>query len=144
MNGILPWIAASLSVILLSLGASAAPTLWNFDQPANRLAAESGPGTLAYFDPDSTAWGPTLSTFGKASSLGLPAMTGGDADVMSFPACTGRQGYRLTHGAPPNGPLGEGSGTKVSNYTLVMDVLYPVASDNRWRALYQTGAANAD
>lgn len=107
----------------------------------NRLAASSGPGTLTYFDPDGTAWGPLNTSFGKASSFGLPAMTGGDPDVMQFPACTSRQGFRVVHGGAANGPYGETVG-KISNYTLILDVLFPVSSDGQWRALYQTDTNN--
>ncbi len=62
---------------------------------------------------------------------------------MPFPACTAAQGWQLTHGAPANGPYGESNGL-VSNYTIIMDVLFPAASDLRWRALWQTSATNAD
>jgi len=118
-----------------------AQTVWNFQDPGNRLLAASGPGTLAYHDPDSSGWGSTLTRFGKASDFGLPAMAGGDPDVMGFPACTARQGYVLTHGGAPNGPYGE-TDALVSNYTLLMDVLFPGGSDGRWRALWQTGLTN--
>lgn len=130
--------------LALALGASsakAASTLWNFDNPADRLAAASGPGVLTFHDPDATGWAGTQVAFGKASSLGLPALPGGDADVMRFPACTARQGFRITHGGTANGPYGEAGG-RVSNYTLILDVLFPPASDGRWRALYQTDPAN--
>ena len=119
----------------------AAGTLWNFDNPGDPLVATSGPGIMLYYDPEGTFWGADFTVFGKASSLGLPAMTGGDPDVMSFPACTARQGYYLTHNGAANGPYGESNG-KVSNYTLVMDVLFPTASDGRWRALLQTDLNN--
>ncbi len=134
-------------VILLTLGlagsAVAAPTLFTFANPADRLEAASGTATLDYADPDSTGWGPADTAFGKASSFGLPGMTGGDPDVMSFPACTNRQGYLLTHGALPNGALAEAP-LLVSNYTLIYDVYYPVASNARWRALLQTNTGNSD
>jgi 5'-nucleotidase/UDP-sugar diphosphatase len=115
-------------------------TLWTFANPSDRLAPVSGTATLEFFNPDATGWGPRNTSFGTASSLGLPGMTGGDAHVMRFPASTARQGYVLTHGAPPNGPFGETDGL-VSNYSLIVDVLYPSASDGRWRALQQTNAA---
>src|SRR5262245_39366086 len=93
-------------------------TLWTFDNPERRMAPSSGTATLAYFDPDGTGWGPAKTTFGTASSFGLPAMTGGDPTVMRLPARTARQGLRLSHTAPPNGPYGE-SHSLVSNYTLI-------------------------
>jgi glycerophosphoryl diester phosphodiesterase len=134
---------------ILTATASALPTclqadatLWTFSNSADRFAAASGSGSLTYHDPDSTGWGPAGTVFDKASSLGLPPMTGGDPDVMSFPACTARQGYRLLHASPANGPYGDSNG-KISNYTLILDVLYPAASNGRWRALYQADTNNA-
>jgi len=121
----------------------AAGTLFNFTNTTNRFAAASGAGILVYHDPGASGWGPTLTTFGKASALGLPAMTGGDPDVMRFPAATPLQGYRLAHAAPANGPYGETVG-KISNYTLIIDVLFPSASDGAWRALYQANTNNSD
>jgi glycerophosphoryl diester phosphodiesterase len=133
--------ATLFAALILPAAAQAAATLWKFDNAGNRLAASSGPGALTYFDPDATGWGPLNTAFGKASSFGVPAMTGGDPDVMRFPACTSRQGYRVTHGGAANGPYGETAG-KISNYTLILDVLFPAASDAQWRALYQTDTNN--
>jgi glycerophosphoryl diester phosphodiesterase len=119
----------------------AAETVWNFDDASNRLAAESGPATLSYFDPDGTGWGPDLSLFGTAAGFGLPAVAGGDAAVMCFPATTSRQGYRVTHLAVPNGVYSNAG--RVSNYTLIMDVLFAAGSDGYWRSLYQTDPGNS-
>ncbi|HMJ89756.1 MAG TPA: hypothetical protein VK530_08060, partial [Candidatus Acidoferrum sp.] len=120
----------------------AAPTHWKFDNASDRLAASSGLGALSYFDPDATGWGPTSTAFGKASSFGLPTPAGGDTDVMRFPTTTSRQGYRVVHGGTTNGAYGETSG-KISNYTLILDVLFPASSDGQWRALLQTDTNNA-
>ena len=141
-----PAVCVLHGMVLLSIGtvhAPAAATLFSFTNTLNRFAAASGPGSLIYHDPAASGWGPALTAFGRASSFGLPAMTGGDPDVMRFPAATAQQGYRLMHAAPANGPYGESSG-RISNYTLVTDVLYPPASDGRWRALYQTETNNAN
>jgi glycerophosphoryl diester phosphodiesterase len=130
-------------ILAISTSCFGAATLWNFSDPSNRLAAVSGTGTLTYHDPDGTGWGSAGTAFGKASSFGLPEMPGGDADVMRFPACTSRQGFRITHNSPANGPYGE-TANRISNYTLIFDVLFPAASDARWRALYQTDTNNAN
>ena len=135
-------ICVSLILVSLVLPAAAASTEWTFANPADRLAATGGPAALAYHDPAAEGWGPALTTFGRASALGLPAMPGGDADVMAFPACAAQQGYRLTHGAMPNGAF-EPDG-RVSNYTIIMDVLFPAASDAQWRSLWQTSPDNTD
>jgi 5'-nucleotidase / UDP-sugar diphosphatase len=137
----------TMAVAALVLGSviriQAAATLWNFDNASDRLAAASGPGVLTYHDPDGTGWGPVETEFGKASTLGLPSMPGGDPDVMRFPACTASQGYRVDHGGAANGPYGD-THVRVSNYTLVLDLLFPTASDGRWRALYQTDVGNTN
>src|SRR5690606_14499464 len=39
--------------------AGAAPTLFTFANAGDPLAATSGPGTLDYFDPNGTGWGPS-------------------------------------------------------------------------------------
>lgn len=136
------WVVAAGPVVSAAESGSNA-TLWTFENPADRLARSSGTATLDYFDPDRTGWGTKTTSFGKASSFGLPPMTGGDPDVMHFPACSARQGYRLHHGATPNGAFGE-THAVVSNYTLLFDVLYPTASDGRWRPLVQTNVENAN
>jgi len=70
-------------------------------------------------------------------------MAGGDPDVMSFPACSKREEYLLTHGILPNGAFGDAQAL-VSNYTLIYDVYYPAASNATWRALFQTNTGNSD
>ncbi len=67
---------AFAALLLLLLPVSAQTTVWTFSNPADRLAAASGSGTLAYYDPGGTGWG-AATVFDKASALGLPAMTGG-------------------------------------------------------------------
>lgn len=80
-------LASSLLFLLFPLAAHGASTLWTFGNAGNPLAAASGTAVLAYHDPNADNWGPALTSFAKASALGLPALPGGDADVMSFPAC---------------------------------------------------------
>jgi glycerophosphoryl diester phosphodiesterase len=121
--------------------------MWTFDGSHDHLAAWSGTATLAYFDPDSTGWGPAHTAFGRASRFGLPPMTGGEPSVMRVPPLTSRQGYVLSHNASPNGAFA-GSHGIVSNYTLIVDLLYPSidasSSGNVRRPLYQTETANAN
>jgi len=57
---------------------------------------------------------------------------------MSFGAATKTQGYIMRHGASANG-----GGTNVNQYTLIMDVMFPAASDSKWRGLLQTDPSNA-
>ena len=135
-------LAAGMPTLAAAQSGSLA-TLWTFDKPEARLAPSSGTAALDYFDPDGSGWGAKNTRFGKASSFGLPPMTGGDPDVMHVPACSPRQGFRLLHKATPNGPFGR-THSVVSNYTLIFDVLYPAASDGRRRPHIQTNTENAN
>lgn len=119
-----------------------ATTVWDFSSAGNRLSPVSGPGVMSFYDPAVSNWASGGVTFAKASALGLPALPGGDADVMAFPACSGQQGFVIAHGESPSGVYGETAGS-VSSYTLVMDVLFPSTSTG-WRALWQTNPTNAD
>ena len=116
-------------------------TTWTFDNPDSRFEAKSGNAEMGYYDPLSTGWGANNTTFGNAASLNLPLSMDKDMQVMSFPACTNEQGYQIKTNFEPNGPYGESDGS-VSNYTLVMDVLFPTTSMNKWHALVQTDITN--
>lgn len=120
----------------------AGPTVWNFSFKEAPFSPSSGNASLSYRDPAGTGWGPRETVFGTASALGLPPVNGRDAHVMAFPAARPDQGYTLTHNAPPNGVyVREGA---VSNYTLVMDVLFPPGGPESYRALYQTSPGNSN
>ncbi|MFT6863700.1 MAG: hypothetical protein ACJAVK_002261 [Akkermansiaceae bacterium] len=124
----------------------AADHSWNFSDSNDRfrnteLGGEAS-ATLDYYDPNGTGWGPVATAFGTASFFGLPSLPGGEAEVMAFPACSFEQGYTLNHGGSPNGVfVDEGW---ISNYTLIVDVLYPSGSEGKFRALYQTASDNSD
>ncbi|MFM7803481.1 MAG: Ig-like domain-containing protein, partial [Verrucomicrobiota bacterium] len=75
----------------------------------------------------------SITAFRDATIGGKPAK------VMSFGAATKAQGYVMTHGAGANG-----GGTKLNQYTLIMDVMFPAASDAKWRGLFQTDPSNAN
>jgi len=72
----------------------------------------------------------------------LPAQPGGNASVMLFPTCSAREGYAVAHGGAANGAYGDTDGL-ISNYTVILDILYPSANDGVWRALWQTDITNA-
>ncbi len=133
----------ALVVTLASAPAARAEqSTWTFDNTADRFEAKSGAAALGYYDPFASGWGPADTAFGTASGFALPAAMGADFAVMSFPACAADQGYQITHGFAANGPFGETLGA-VSNYTVVMDVLFPSGSADVWRGLVQTDTANA-
>ena len=116
-------------------------TTWTFDDSDNRFATKSGNAEMVYYDPENTGWGPDRTRFGNATSFNLSVPMGKDMQIMSFPACNKGQGYQLKPNFDSNGPYGESNGF-VSNYTVVMDVLFPVTSLNKWHALVQTDVTN--
>ena len=80
------------------------------------------------------------SAFGTTTTFGLPMIGGQVAQVMRFPALpTSADGYQIFPGAAANGSYSAGD---VNHYSLLMDVCYPAASDNLYRALFQTAAGN--
>lgn len=137
--------ALSLGTVLAASfmpAAHAEGTLFTFDQTAAPFTAARGPGRLSFFDPSGSGWGETATVFGTAASLGLPPLPGGEVRVMGFPACAQDQGYLFEPAAETNGPLADENLT--SNYTLIFDVLFPSASENRWRAFWQTDVSNSN
>lgn len=100
---------------------------WNFN---GNLNAETGAGDpLTYADvPTQTA-----TVFDTTTGFSIPDIGGTPANVMSFPASGSSGGYRMPITAPANG-----GGSFVNDYTIVMDVLYPAASDATQRALVET------
>ena len=82
------------------------------------------------------------SLFGTTTALGVPNIGGVVAQVMKFPMMPmAADGYQMFPGAAANGSFSAGD---VNRYSLVMDVLFPSASDNLYRGLFQTSAANSN
>ncbi len=139
-----------MSALVYVLGASPALAAgitgqWDFTRG---LTATVGTD-LQYADTVTTAG----TFFGKTSAFGLPAIvptdaagnpTGPavDADIMKFPKMlTSAQGYKMWPGALANGFYSAGD---VNLWTLVMDIYYPLASSDKYRALFQTSADNSN
>ena len=79
----------------------------------------------------------TGTQFGKASELGVAALPGGDGGIMRVPGDVVREiGYIMEHGIAPNG-----GGTRVNQYTLIMDVMVAETGPGA-ASLWQTGATN--
>lgn len=110
-------------------------SVWNFTDLNQPLQADKGPATLSYRDTDNTGWGATNTTFGTTTSLDLPDLPDGPANVMGFAKTEPEQGYTVTHHVPPNGDYADKG--KVSDYTIVLDLLWPAASDAKWRSMLQ-------
>ncbi len=117
-------------------------SVWTFSDSANPFKTDKGPGALSYRDPGQTGWGEQNTVFGMTTELGLPDLPDGPTHVMGFSKTTTEQGYTVTHNVPANGDFE--SENLVSDYTLVMDILWPVASDGQWRSMLQTTLDNSD
>jgi hypothetical protein len=115
--------------LLLGLGISAHAAVtgqWDFNN--GDLAATVGV--------DLSYRGDTAAT----TSFTTMTIGGESANVMAFPATTPTQGYVMTHGMAPNG----GSTTYVNQWSLIMDIMFPLSSDSAWRALLQTNEGNSN
>jgi 2',3'-cyclic-nucleotide 2'-phosphodiesterase (5'-nucleotidase family) len=117
-------------------------TIWNFADEQQPLTADMGPSELTFFDPQASQWWFEDSKFELASALNIPLINNEDSRVLSFSRHSPLEGLQLTHNVPANGDfMAQG---KVSDYTLVMDLLWPEQSTDQFRALLQTNTANTD
>jgi hypothetical protein len=74
---------------------------------------------LTCFDPDGSGLTRSLTRFGTTTDLGVPDLDGQPVKIMEVPGDLDRRiGYVMTHGIPPNG-----GGTRVNQYTLIMDIM---------------------
>lgn len=91
-------------------------------------------------DGDSKGWSaPTdikLAEMGTPEDFGLPALPGGDDDILKFPKYT-KQQHLLFKPELADVP----AGGLVSSYTFAFDVLLPSTSDGWW-SLFQTDVSN--
>jgi hypothetical protein len=124
-----------LASFVLALGLAAPGNVFaeatQFDF-AGDLVATFGPGTLDYFGASSGA-----VTFGTASSFGLPALPGGNASVMQFPAFTPSQGLAFDPASAASG-----GGNMVNQYTMIWDLLVPNVAASGYTCLYQADGTN--
>jgi hypothetical protein len=97
---------------------------------------------MTYRDTTGSGWGPARTIYGQTGTASLPHLPDGASGVMAFPQTAPSEGYTVTHNFPPNGAF-KSSGL-VSNYSVLMDVLWPATSDGVWRALLQTATGNGD
>ena len=113
---------------------------WDFD--FGDLSATIG-NDLQYLNP--TFDGPAGSSankteFGLASELGVDLIDGVDSQIMKVPGDLDRRiGYVMTHGIPPNG-----GGTRVNQYTLIMDVWVDTTGPGAAALLQTSSLDNTD
>ena len=110
---------------------------WEFDN--GNLKASIGSDASYWIKPASPRDIENETQFGTTTSFGLPDIGGQPAKVMKFPQCAPHMGYAMYPGAEANG-----GGTYVNEFTLIMDILYPAASDAKWRSLVQTNECNGN
>jgi hypothetical protein len=118
--------------LALSSNALAGATQFDF---RGDLSATFGAGTVDYYNGARTS---NTVSFGTASSFGLPALPGGDATVMRFPAFAPDQGLLLEPASGANG-----GGNYINQYTMIWDLFIPDVSAN-WTSLYNTSATNSN
>ncbi|MGS0497494.1 metallophosphoesterase [Pseudoalteromonas mariniglutinosa] len=115
-------------------------TIWNFDDPSKPLKADYGPSTLSYFDPEQSGWGPEDTVFKTTSELNIADLNDGVSGVLAFTDHSPTEGLQITLNTAANGDfINEGL---VSDYTLVMDIYWPLAVKDIYRALVQTDTVN--
>lgn len=135
-------VASVLLMLFVVVRPATAQVVFNFEDAADPLRSVGGSARLGYFDPARTGWGPVAGRIQRASAFGLPAAPdGGDPVAMRLPGLAG-QGLVVRHLLGGSGAFG--STGRLGDATVVIDALWPSASDGRWRALLQTGESNAD
>jgi hypothetical protein len=105
---------------------------WDFNSGNLSQSAGATLGDLTYADgPGGTT--STRTSFGTTTTFGIPNINGSPATVMKFPGATNGMGYSM-----PTPNNGNGGGSIVNEWTMIMDVLYPAASDATIRPIIDT------
>jgi len=122
---------------------------WDFDVNNTFLNGYLAPTVgkpLQYLDGAGGAT-ETGTRFGTCSALGVALLNGEDASIMEVPYIAGTDpasnwapfGYIMTHGIAPNG-----GGTRVNQFTLIMDVLVDTSGGGAASLLNMSTANNTD
>jgi hypothetical protein len=114
--------------------ANAVEVQWNFDNAALAPDFNDATTSMEYRNGATTSG---AVAFGTASGFGLPAMPGGNAAAMRFPAFGPTQGLGLYDLGPNNG-----GGSDINQFTMAWDILFP--DSNAWQSLLQTAATNVN
>src|SRR6266404_1086434 len=129
MKGTTPGLCLFVCGLAIAGASSAADPIvtgqWDFDHGDLRATV----GADLEFVADTAA----ITTFPELNIDGQAAV------VMAFGSNSIRQGFFMRHGAKPNG-----GGHFVNQYTLLMDIMFPVQSSGQWRALFQADPFNHD
>jgi hypothetical protein len=122
-------IAGAAAALLPQAASAALVGQWDFN--AGTLAGTVG-AAITYADGPGAAT-QTGTQFGTTTALGIPDIGGTPANVMKFPAATDPAGY-----VAPISAAGNGGGSLVNQWTLIIDVLYPPESNGKWRTFIET------
>lgn len=125
--------AAALALATGEVAQAAVTGQWDFE--SGNLNATSGQ-PLQYAD-GAGAETSAATAFGTTTSFSIPNIGGTEAKVMRFGTNTIPAGYSM-----PAPASGNGGGGQVNQWTLLLDVLYPAASNSRFRALVETDGGN--
>ncbi len=126
----------SAAGIPLNLPQSNVTGQWDFS--FGDLGASIG-SNLEYLD-GSGGVSATTTQFGTTTDLGIADLPGGPAKIMAVPGALDRNiGYLMTHRIAPNG-----GGTRVNQYTLVMDVFVGTSGPGAAALLQTSSLANTD
>ncbi|MGA1237332.1 MAG: LamG-like jellyroll fold domain-containing protein [Limisphaerales bacterium] len=118
-----PSLFVALAACAGCLTLQAAPSgQWDFN--SGNLSATIG-GDMTY-----GASGQAGTAFGSTTSFGIPDINGEVAQVLSFTGYEIGSGLRM-----PTPTAANGGGSLVNQWTLIMDVLFPAASDSKWRSI---------
>lgn len=125
----------------------------NYKMTDAEVAALGGVGSAAGIPTVSGQWdfnaGTLDATLGSAlmyrgdtetvTTFSADTIDGASANVMGFPGTTPAQGYYAMPGV-----LANGGGDFANQYTLIMDIKFPTASNGTWRGLWQTDTNNVN
>ena len=121
--------AAIFAVLIVAANSFAQPFgAWDFN--SSNLTATVGTD-LVYTDGGGGVTSLTTS-FGTTTDFAISDIAGSPAALMRFPAATNGQGYNMPT------PAANGGGSTVNQYTYLLDVFYPTASNSKTRPLIQT------
>lgn len=122
--------AVHLLISTLLLGLPVCATAWQQDATrwsfSTGLEPESsGQASLRPRNGEGASLQSSGLSFGNSADWGLPRPVGGHTGVLRLSGASAPQGLRLIHAAAPNGVFARHG--KLSNYSLIADVLWPNA-----------------
>lgn len=115
-------------------------SIWNFNDLNTPFSPDFGPSELRYFDPLNKEWGAERSPFLTTEKANIADLPDGSSGVLAFGRHSPTQGLEIINNVPANGDFYQTN--KVSDYTLVMDLMWPESSINEFRGLLQTDPLN--